>query len=247
MDPFTALAALRAAYSGIQYCCEALSEGTVQVQKIKKAAEQAQQIVKDVRGIWGIIKGLFGAKPAPAPAAPVAAAAAPAKPGKKPKDEYTTHIPTEDEVVQQFVQHVGNFFSQHRTLSEYCEKRYAEVYAMDRPDPRDILELSQIKNELDGAYMKLSEMMRVRAPKQLGPLWENFNLIYGQVQEEQQARKERERIKRNNDAWLQDQTKIFLIDRLVAVAVVSGLTIWAWALLWSLGWPGPTPPGFGSS
>lgn len=244
MDPFTALAALRAAYSGIQYCCECLNEGTAAVQKIKKAAEQAQQITKDVKGIWGIIKGLFGAKPAPAAITP---AAEPAKPGKKPKDEYTTHIPTEDEVVQQFVQHVGNFFSQHRSLSEYCEKRYAEVYAMDRPDPRDILELSQIKNELDGAYMKLSEMMRVRAPMQLGPLWQNFNQIYGQVQEEQQARKERERINRQNDAWLQDQTKIFLIDRLVALAVVAGLTTWAWALLWSLGWPGLTPPGFGSS
>jgi hypothetical protein len=246
VDPFTALAALRAAYSGIQYCCECLNEGTAQVQKIKKAAEQAQQIVKDVRGIWGIIKGLFGAKPAPAPAVPIAAAQA-AKPGKKPKDEYTTHIPTEDEVVQQFVQHVGNFFSQHRSLSEYCEQRFAEVYAMDRPDPRDILELSQIKNELEGAYMKLSEMMRVRAPKQLGPLWDNFNEIYGQVQEEQQARKERERIKRQNDAWLHDQTRIFLIDRLVAVSVVAGLATWVWLVMWSLGWPGATPHGFGSS
>lgn len=246
MDPFTALAALRAAYSGIQYCCDCLNEGTAAVQKVKKAAEQAQQIVKDVKGIWSIIKGLFGSKPAPAQVT-AAAPAAKATKATKQRDEYTTHIPTEDEVVQQFVQHVGNFFSQHRSLSEYCEQRYAEVYAMDRPDPKDILELSQIKNELEGAYMKLSEMMRVRAPMQLGPLWQNFNEIYGQVQEEQQARKERERIKRNQDAWLQDQTKIFLIDRLVAVAAVAGLTIWVWALLWSLGWPGPTPPGFGSS
>lgn len=246
MDPFTALAALRAAYNGIQFCCECLNEGTVQVQKIKKAAEQAQAIVKDVKGIWGIIKGIFGAKQAPVAIEQPAAAPAPTK-AKAKKDEYTTHIPSEDEVVQQFIQHVGNFFSQHRTLSEYCEKRYAEVYAMDRPDPKDILELSQIKNELDGAYMKLSEMMRVRAPRQLGPLWQNFNEIYGQVQEEQQARKERERIKRNNDAWLQDQTRIFLIDRLVALAVVVGLTTWAWALLWSLGWPDLTPLGFASS
>lgn len=243
MDPFTALAALKAAYNGIQFCCECLNEGTVQVQKIKKAAEQAQAIVKDAKGILSIIKGLFGAKPAPA-AAPVIA---PSPSAKAKPAEYTTHIPNEDEVVQQFIQHVGNFFSQHRALSEYCEKRYAEVYAMDRPDPRDILELSQIKNELEGAYMKLSEMMRVRAPKQLGPLWDNFNEIYGQVQEEQQARKERERIKRNQDAWLQRQTKIFLVDRLVVVVVVTGLTIWAWALMWSLGWHDLTPLGFASS
>lgn len=246
MDPLTALAALRAAYSGIQYCCECLSEGTVQVQKIKKAAEQAQAIVKDVKGIWGIIKGLFGAKPTPAPEPEPAAAPASAK-ANKPKDEYIRHVPTPDEIVQQFVKHVGDFFHQHRDLSEYCERRYAEVYAMDRPDPRDILELSQIKNELDGAYGKLSEMMRVQAPPQLGPLWDNFNSIYSAVQDEQQARKERERIKRNQDAWLHDQTRIFLIDRLVAVVAVVGLAIWVWALMWSLGWPDVTPPGFASS
>lgn len=243
MDPLTALAALRAAYTGIQYCCECLNEGTAAVQKVKKAAEQAQQIVKDVRGIWGIIKGLFGITPAKSATAPTAPAAAPSK----QKETVTRHVPTPDEIVQQFVRHVGDFFQQHRDLSEYCDKRYAEVYAMDRPDPRDILELSQIKNELDGAYMKLSEMMRVNAPKQLGPLWDNFNEIYGQVQEEQQARKERERIKRQNDAWLHDQTRIFLIDRLVAVLVVVGLATWVWALMWSLGWPDVTPHGFGSS
>lgn len=243
MDPLTALAALRAAYNGIQFCCECLSEGTVQVQKIKKAAEQAQALVKDAKTFWGIIKGLFGIKPPPAPAA----AAAPAAKATKPKDEYIRHVPTEDDIVQQFVKHVGDFFQQHRDLSEYCERRYAEVYAMDRPDPRDILELSQIKHELDGAYGKLSEMMRVQAPPQLGPLWDNFNSIYGAVQDEQHARRERERIKRNQDAWLHDQTRIFLIDRLVAVAVALGLAIWVWALMWSLGWQDVTPPGFGSS
>jgi hypothetical protein len=244
VDPFTALAALRAAYSGIQYCCEALSEGTVQVQKIKKAAEQAQQIVKDVKGIWGIIKGLFGSKPAP-PASAQAATAAAAPTPKAAKQEYTTHIPTEDEIVQQFVQHVGAFFRNHRGIVEYVEQRYEEVYASDRPDPEAILELSVLKNETDQAYSRLSEMMRgFNVPPQLGPLWDNFNQIYGQVQEEQQARKERERIKRNNDAWLQKQTHDFLVDRLVTVVAVLFVVAWTWALMWSSGWPGMTPPGF---
>lgn len=239
MDPLTALAALRAAYSGIQYCCECLSEGTVQVQKIKKAAEQAQQIVKDVKSVWSIIKGLFGAKPA----APTATT--PDAPAKPVKDVYIKHIPTPDEIVQQFVKHVGDFFQNHRDLSEYCDRRYAEVYAMDRPDPRDILELSQIKHELDTAYVRISSIMRAAdVPPQLGPLWDNFNAIYGQVQEAQRDRKERERIKRNNDAWLQRQTRDFLIDRALAVVLTLAVLAQMWGVMLFLQWLVMTLRGF---
>lgn len=240
-----ALQALRAAYNGIQYCCEALSEGTVQVQKIKKAAENAQQIVKDVKSTWSIITGLlalFKRKlPADAPAdttvAVPGAADAPAKPTAKPKDEYIRHVPTEDEIVQQFVKHVGDFYHNHRQLSEYYERRYDEVYAMDRPDPRDILELSTIKHELDGAYIKLSGMMRgTHVPPQLGPLWDNFNAIYEHVKEQQQARKERERIKRNQDQWQREQAHHFRIDRLLAVVGVLLALAWTWGVMLSLSW-----------
>lgn len=246
---FLAINAMRAAYSGIQYCCEALSEGTVQVQKIKKAAENAQQIVKDAKSVWSILKGLFGGKPAASPPAPTPATVAPAEPGAKkkpkPKDEYITHIPTEDEIVQQFIGHVAEFYRTHAAITDGVEKGLAAEYARDKPDPHAILQLSAYKHELDQSYMKLSGMMRgAHVPKQLGPLWDNFHAIYGQVSDEQQARKERERIKRNNDSWLQKQTHDFLVDRFLAAALVLGLTLWAWALMWSLGWPGLTPPGF---
>lgn len=229
---------MRAAYNGIQYCVEALGEGTVQVQKIKKAAEQAQQIVKDVKSTWSILSGLLSLfkpkpPPEPEPLALSSPAADPAKP--KPKDEYIRHVPTEDEIVQQFIKHVGDFYQQHRDLSEYHEKRYAEVYAMDRPNPRDILELSVIKNELDGAYMKLSGMMRgAHVPSQLGPLWDNFNEIYDHVQEQQQIRKERERIRRDNEAWRREQAQHFRIDRLMLVVGTFLALAWMWGVMLSL-------------
>ena len=245
---YLAVQALRAAYSGIQYCCEALSEGTVQVQKIKKAAENAQQIVKDAKSIWQIIKGLFGAKPAPAPVAPAAPAEAakPAKSKAKAKDEYTTHIPTEDEIVQQFLAHVGQFFKTHKLIVNQCDDLLNKEYAKDEPDPDVILQLSAYKAETDRSYMKLSGMMRgAHVPSQLGPLWDNFNEIYGNVQEAQRDRKERERIKRINDAWLQRQTRDFRIDRLVWVVGVFLAIAVLWGMMWQLTWPVRTPPGFG--
>jgi hypothetical protein len=63
-----ALQAMRAAYSGIQYCCDCLREGSVEIQRVKKTVEggvaDAKKIYTEVSGLWGWIKGLLGgAKP----------------------------------------------------------------------------------------------------------------------------------------------------------------------------------------
>lgn len=223
---------MQTAFTGIQYCCEALSDGKVQVQKIKKAAEDAQAIVKDVRGIWQTLKGLFatvtGKPPAPSVLSAPSAATAPPKPKK---EVYIQHIPTEAEIVQQFLTHVGDFYQHHRELSELYEIKSIEVEAMDRPDPRDILILSQIKNELDGSYLKLSGMMRgAHVPPQLGPLWDNFHSIYDKVKEKQQDRRERERIKRNHESWRRKEDYNNKVDFGVGMFVTLTLVIWLWAL-----------------
>jgi hypothetical protein len=216
---------MQTAYSGIQYCCEALADGKVQVQKIKKAAEDAQTIVKDVKSIWSVVRGLFSPKPPTAsstPAQPVEKA--------KPKEVYVTHIPTEAEIIQKFVTDVGDFFHHHRGLSELYDAKSEDVFAMDRPDPRDILILSQIKNEIDGAYSKLSEMMRVRAPPQLGPLWDNFNEIYENAKQQQQARRDRERIRKANEAWQRQEAYNDKVDLAVALFLTLLLVAELWAV-----------------
>ena len=211
MDPFTAIAALRAAYSGIQYCCQALGDGKVEIQRVKKALDDAKTIVADVKGIWATIRGFF--KP---------------KVIVQQKDVYVDHIPDEDEVKQQFIKHLGDFFKNHRALVEYTEKRYEEVF--NNPDQTQILELTTLQAEVDGAYMQLSEMMRVRAPRQLGPLWTRFNLMNEKVSAERAARKERERIKKQQDAWLQERDHQDKVELALGVFVVIILVVEVWAL-----------------
>lgn len=228
LDPVSiglAIKAMQTAYSGIQYCCEALADGKVQVQKIKKAAEDAQAIVKEAKSVWSMVRGLFAPKP-PAASAPAAEPVA----QKKPKEVYVTHIPTESEIVQKFVTDVGDFFHHHRGLSELYDAKSEEVFAMDRPDPRDILILSQIKNEIDGAYGKLSEMMRVRAPPQLGPLWDNFNEIYENAKQQQQARRDRERIRKANESWQRQEAYNDKVDLAVALFMTLLLVAELWAV-----------------
>jgi len=224
VDPLTAIAALRAAYSGIQYCCQALGEGKVEVQRIKKAVEDAKTIAADVKGIWSTIKGFFSSKPAEVTQAPVAQAP------KKQKDTYVEHIPDEDEIIQQFIKHLGDFFKNHRALVEYTEKRYEEVFNSPDPDQTQILELTTLQAEVDGAYMQLSEMMRVRAPRQLGPLWTRFNQMNQKVSIERAARKERERIKRQQDAWLQEKDHQDKVESALGVFITIILVMEVWAI-----------------
>lgn len=231
MDPFTiglAFKAMQAAYEGISYCCEALSEGKVQVQKIKKAVDDGKAIVNDARSIWSTIKSLFGgSKPA---AAAVAVASEPVA-KKKAKEVYTTHIPSESEIVQQFVEHLGAFFRNQRAVLEYVEKRYEEVFASENPDPEAILELSVYKAQTDQAYVQLSGMMRgANVPRQLGPLWDNYNEIYSKVDAEQQVRKEQKRIKRQQDKWQREQEHNDRVEVSTALLTTLLLVAWLWAL-----------------
>lgn len=223
MDPLTAIAALRAAYSGIQYCCQALGDGKVEVQRVKKALDDAKTIVADVKGIWGTIRGFFSRKQVSD--INVAGTTKSIK-----KEVYVNHIPDEDEIIQQFIKHLGEFFKNHRALVEYTEKRYEEVFNSPDPDQTQILELTTLQAEVDGAYMKLSEMMRVRAPKQLGPLWTRFNLMNEKVSDERAARKERDRIKRQQDAWQQEQEHQDRVDLGVGLFITLLLVAELWAV-----------------
>jgi hypothetical protein len=236
-DPLTiglAFKAMQAAYDGITYCCEALSEGKVAVQKIKKATDDAKTIVKDAKSIWSTIARLFGIGAKPSTAASDGDSGVDS--GKKKKtsskeSQYTTHIPNESEIVQQFIGHLGAFFRHHKELTEYVEFKYEEVFASADPNPEDILELSVYKNELDQAYVKLSGMMRgAGVPYQLGPLWDNYNQIYSKVQAEQQKRKEQIRIKRQIENYKRERYKQEKIELVSGLFLTLVIVSWLWAV-----------------
>lgn len=236
-DPLTiglAFKAMQAAYDGITYCCEALSEGKVAVQKIKKATDDAKTIVKDAKSIWSTITGLFGigAKPSSPTASSGDSKEESVKKKKtSSKEQYTTHIPNESEIVQQFIGHLGAFFRHHKELTEYVEFKYEEVFASQDPDPEDILELSVYKNELDQAYVKLSGMMRgANVPYQLGPLWDNYNQIYSKVQAEQQKRKEQIRIRRQQENYKRERFKQEKIELVSGLFLTLVIVSWLWAV-----------------
>jgi len=208
-----ALQAMRAAYSGIQYCCDCLREGTVEIQKAKKTIEggvaDARKIYAEVTGIWGWLKSLLsGPKDNGTPATtPVAA------PAKKPVAKEIAHIPDENEIVQQFIGHVGEWFDNYHTLKTFAEKRYDEVFSKDVIDQKEVLELTQLQVELDAAYPALMTQMTTNAPWQLGPIWSQFKEMQDKVKAGQAARQMRQKRERALNEARAAQKRSDQIDR----------------------------------
>lgn len=236
-----ALQAMRAAYSGIQYCCDCLREGSVEIQRVKKTVEggvaDAKKIYAEVTGIWGWIKGLLGAPAKPVasakpeqPAAPTPSDAKPSKKSKKKDDGYVDHIPTQDEVVQQFIGHMGEWFEKYAFLKAFTEQRYAEVFGKDEINSKEVLELTQLQAELDAAYPTLSTLMS-GAPWQLGPIWTQFREMQDKVKAGQAARQmkaKREKAKRDAQAA---QKRSDDIDRNVTIVFTLGTVLYFWLLI----------------
>lgn len=246
-----ALQAMRAAYSGIQYCCECLREGTIEIQKVKKTVEggvaDAKKIYKEVTGLWTWLQMLLGlAKPKKAEVATaqkteeVAKTSKTAKSKSKKSDEYEDHIPTQDEVVQQFIGHVGDWFDKYAYLKSYTDKRYKEVFAKDVIDQKEVLELTQLQVEIDAAYPALMTLMTTNAPWQLGPIWTRFKEMQDKVKVGQAARQmqeERAKARREADAA---QARSDEIDRNITWFCSILLIFYVWVFLGGIWLNSPT-------
>lgn len=232
-----ALQAMRAAYSGIQYCCDCLREGSVEIQRVKKTVEggvaDAKKIYAEVTGLWGWLQKLFRPQQsAPSVAVPDAKAEEqrPA-PKKSKRDEYVEHIPTQDEVVQQFIGHVGEWFDKYAFLKSYTEKRYAEVFGKDEIDQKEVLELTQLQVEVDAAYPALMTLMTTNAPWQIGPIWSQFKDMQDKVKAGQAARQmkqKREKAARDARAFTARHDRI---DRNVTVFFTALTVGYFWLLI----------------
>jgi len=230
-----ALQAMRAAYSGIQYCCDCLREGSVEIQRVKKTIEggvtDAKKIYSEVTGLWGWIKGLLGA-PAQRHGSPsTQSASTPTAQKPVAKEIYIDHVPTQDEVVQQFIGHVGEWFDNYHTLKTFTEKRYAEVFSKDVIDQKEVLELTQLQVEVDAAYPALMTLMTTNAPWQIGPIWTQFKEMQDKVKAGQAARQMKQRREKAAHDARAAQLRSDRIDRNLTWFWSIVLVIYFWILM----------------
>jgi len=216
---------LSSALKGIRSCCEMLSEGKAEIQRIKKGVEDAKAIVKDVSGFFGWLKGLFGGSPDE----PVKVEA---KPVKAKKDEYVDYIPDEDAVIDQFIRHVGDFFKAQAYLVAYKEDLERKVFSSSHGDNNiGALELISIETKLVKCGAELRELMN-EAPAQLGPLYSRYKAMYSKILDEQKKARERDRRNEKQRRIDQIKTENDRVDRCVPHWVTLGLIIIFWVFVW---------------
>lgn len=230
-----ALQAMRAAYSGIQYCCDCLREGSVEIQRVKKTVEggvaDAKKIYSEVTGLWGWLKGLLGAAPKHHGGSVTQSTPTPSAQKPVAKEVYIDHIPTQDEVVQQFIGHVGEWFDNYHTLKAFTEKRYAEVFSKDVIDQKEVLELTQLQVEVDAAYPALMTLMTTNAPWQIGPIWTQFKEMQDKVKAGQAARQMKQRREKALNDARAAQHRSDRIDRNLTWFWSVVLVIYFWILM----------------
>jgi hypothetical protein len=216
-----------------------LREGSVEIQRVKKTVEggvaDAKKIYAEVTGLLGWLQKLFRPEPA-APrvavpdATPKAAEQRPAS-KKSKRDEYVDHIPSQDEIVQQFIGHVGDWFDNYHTLKTHAEKRYAEVFGKDVIDQKEVLELTQLQVEVDAAYPALMTLMTSNAPWQLGPIWTQFKEMQDKVKVGQAARQMKQKRERAALVARQHRERNDRIDRNVTVFFLLLMVAYFWLLI----------------
>lgn len=236
-----ALQALRGAWAGIQYCCDALNGGAVEIRQAKKTIEggvaSAKAIYKEVSGLWDWVLNLFGAEPARtveskpsadiSPSAPATVDAPKAKTKRKSEPEYLD----EDAVVQQFIEDLGVWFDAYHELKAIADKAYVEIFSKDVVDQKEVLKLTQLQVELDKAYPDLMSQMTSRAPWQLGPIWSRFNEMQDKVAAKQEARRIQEKRQRAKRAAEEAQRRSDQIDRNMTWFWAITLVSYFWVLM----------------
>ena len=231
MDPISAMLMLSSAIKGIRSCCEMLSEGKAEIQRIKKGVDDAKAIAKDVSGFFGWLASILrGSEPAKRPPE----AAPEAKPTKPKKDDYVDHIPTEDEVVDQFIRHVGNYFKAQAYLVAYKEELEQKVFSASYKDNNEgALELISIETKLTKCGSEMRWLMN-EAPPQLGPLYSRYKAMYEKILIEQRKTRERDRKNEKQRRIDQIRTENDRTDRCVPHWVTLGLVIIFWLCIWQI-------------
>jgi len=220
---------LGSALKGIRSCCEMLSQGKAEIQRIKKGVEDAKAIVKDVSGFFGWLKGLFVSEDKQNTNTVQATVK---ETPKKATDEYVEYIPDEDAIIDQFIKHVGDFFKAQAYLVAYKEDLERKVFSSSHGDNNiGALELISIETKLVKCGAELRELMN-EAPAQLGPLYSRYKAMYSKILDEQKKARERDRKNEKQRRILKVKTENDRIDRCVPHWVTLGLIIFFWVFLW---------------
>ena len=234
MELVLAFQLAQAALSGIRSCCSALSEGKVEIQRIKKGIGDAKDIAQEVWGLWKWLSGFFsGAKPLaqeqPQPTAQ-------AQKAKKKTEEYTDYIPTVDDVSEQFFGHLIDFMEAQAIILDDIESRREILMNVFNPKQNNrtaAAKLIKDERKINQMALEFSSMLS-GAPRELGAVYTDFKAKYPVVVQAQERAKERQRILRQQESWQRERAHNDKVDLAMVLGVTAVFLLELWAVWISL-------------
>ena len=133
------------------------------------------------------------------------------------------------DVVQDISSHLGNFFKAHEQLEKHLHEE--ELKSKKARDP----ELS-VNQEAFNRILAQKEMIRLEtelretlvysAPKALGAIWSEFEVMRDRIKEERAEVQRQELYKQQAARWRREKIKRKIKDQLTSVFAVAFVTIW---------------------
>jgi hypothetical protein len=133
------------------------------------------------------------------------------------------------DVVADLSSHLGNFFKSHQQLEKHVHEE--ELKAKKVRDPE--LSVNQeafnrvlAQKEMNRLETELREMMVYQAPKELGAIWSEFEVMRDRVKAERAEIQRQETVKQQVAAWRRASIKRKIKDQLTSIVAVVFITLW---------------------
>jgi hypothetical protein len=133
------------------------------------------------------------------------------------------------DVVADLSSHLGNFFKSHQQLEKHVHEE--ELKAKKVRDPE--LSVNQeafnrvlAQKEMNRLETELREMMVYQAPKELGAIWSEFEIMRDRVKAERAEVQRQETVKQQVAAWRRASIKRKIKEQLTSIVAVVFITLW---------------------
>jgi hypothetical protein len=133
------------------------------------------------------------------------------------------------DVVADISSHLGNFFKSHQQLEKHVHEE--ELKAKKVRDPE--LSVNQeafnrilAQKEMIRLETELREMMVYQAPKELGAIWSEFEVMRDKIKEERAEIQRQETVKQQVAAWRRAGIKRKIKEQLTSIVAVVFITLW---------------------
>jgi hypothetical protein len=133
------------------------------------------------------------------------------------------------DVVADLSSHLGNFFKSHQQLEKHVHEE--ELKAKKVRDPE--LSVNQeafnrilAQKEMQRLETELREMMVYQAPKELGAIWSEFEIMRDKIKAERAEVQRQETVKQQAARWRRANLKRKIAEQMTSIVAVLFITFW---------------------